>query len=145
MDTKIVYRKHLGLAGFAFALTHLLLSWGPFMSLFKASTWASSGLYPVLAGATAMMIFSLMALISNQYSALALGGKMWRGMLRLGYPALLLVAVHITLLKYSRWMTWAEEGFTSLPSMSLLMTLFIMIILGMRIALEVSLRRQRVS
>lgn len=145
VDTKIVYRKHLGLAGFAFAGAHLLLSWAPFLSLFKTDTWGSSRLYPVLAGTTAMVIFVVMALVSNQYSATALGGKIWRTILRLGYPALLLVALHVTLLKYARWVTWAEEGFTSLPSMSLLMTAFIVIVLVMRMALEVSLRRQRVS
>lgn len=143
VDTKIVYRKHLGLAGFAFAVVHLLLSWSAFTNMLKLETWAAGKAYPAFAGTLGFLIFTVMALISNNYSATTLGGRVWRGILRLGYPALLLVAIHVILLKHSRWQTWAAEGFKTLPSMSLLMTMFIIVVLAMRVALELSLRKQR--
>ena len=40
-DTKIVYRKHLGLVGFAYAVVHLLLSFSALKKLTEAASWQS--------------------------------------------------------------------------------------------------------
>lgn len=142
LDTKIIYRKHLGLMGFAFAVVHLLLSWGAFLNLLKIETWQQQKFWAPLTGLIALTIFTIMALVSNKFSALKLGGKVWRGILRTGYIALLFVFAHVVILKAMRWEAWAKGGFKSLPSTSLLVSIFILLVLLMRIALWASLKKK---
>ncbi len=130
-DAAIVYRKHLGLVGFALAIVHLLLSWDVFLGLFRFVTWQSNGLYPVLTAFLATVIFTVMAAISNELAARVLG-YWWRIILRTGYLALALVLIHVVLLKGTRWVTWWEEGASRPPSASLLVSLFMVIVIVMR-------------
>lgn len=139
-DTKIIYRKHLGLLGFAFGVIHWLLSWGAFQRLFQSATWEGTSYIAPLTGTLALAIFAVMAIISNKYSAMSLGGKTWRAILRTGYIALVLVLIHVFALKSARWLTWYEEGMNTPPSASLLVTIFILIVLLMRVALFFALK-----
>ena len=56
-DWAIIYRKYLGLIGFAFAIAHLLLTWEVFLSLTKLSTWQEGLSSPVVNGGLAIFIF----------------------------------------------------------------------------------------
>lgn len=139
LDTKIIYRKHLGLIGAFFGLAHLGLSLTQVMSIFASNTWTKGIPWNWLTGLGASLIFGVMVVISNQYSALHLGGKNWRGILRTGYLAVILILAHVILLKSGRWLTWYQSGMTSLPSMSLIVTGFMLIVILMRLALGWSL------
>lgn len=141
LDSKIVYRKHLGLVGFAFALVHLGLSFSAFQRLLQLETWQQGAYGPALAGTLALLIFTVMAIISNMYAATKLGGKTWRVILRTGYLALALVFVHVVLLKSARWLTWYQEGIKTLPSVSLIVSVFIVIVIIMRVVLWLSQRK----
>ncbi len=143
VDSKIVYRKHLGLVGFAFGVTHIILSFSALQSLFVGATWQRGIPWPLLTAAVATLIFSIMAAISNQYAARELGGRLWRGILRFGYVAVLLIWAHVVLLKMARWETWFNAGMKTPPSMSLLVTLFITVVLIMRVALWYALKRKK--
>jgi DMSO/TMAO reductase YedYZ heme-binding membrane subunit len=142
-DWAIVYRKFLGLIGFAFALAHLILSWEPFKALFSAATWQAGHAWPALAGVIALVIFTIMALISNSGAARLLGGKAWRHVLRTGYIAVLLVMVHVVLLKSPRWISWYEGGMKTPPAVSLLVTIFMAVVVLMRLLLWVALLRKQ--
>lgn len=142
VDTKIVYRKHLGLIGFAFGLTHVALSYSALLNLFKIETWQKGVMWPIFTGAVATIIFTVMALISNQYAARELGGRAWRGILRTGYIAVILVWAHVVLLKSARWITWWHDGMKTPPAMSIVVTVFMTIVIVMRIALWFSLKKQ---
>jgi DMSO/TMAO reductase YedYZ heme-binding membrane subunit len=135
LDWAIVYRKYLGLIGFAFGLTHLFLSWNVFLSLFSQSTWEKGAMWPALAGAVALGIFAIMALISNAFAARHLGGKIWRYILRAGYLAIIFVWFHVVLLKSARWITWYQGGMKTPPSLSLIVAIFMLIVLLMRLLL----------
>jgi DMSO/TMAO reductase YedYZ heme-binding membrane subunit len=141
LDSKIIYRKHLGLIGFAFGLVHIGLSFPALKRLFEISTWQQGAMWPALTGAIAAVIFAIMTLISNRYMATELGGRLWRAILRTGYLAIIFVWLHVVLLKYERWLTWFEGGMQTLPSMSLLVSIFMFIVVVMRVALWWSLRR----
>lgn len=143
-DWSIVYRKYLGLVGFAYALAHLLLSWGPFLTITNATTWQQGRMWPVLTGLLALIIFAMMAAISNAFSARLLGGRTWRYVLRTGYVALFLVGAHVVLLKSARWLVWYQGGMKTLPSMSLLVTGFIGLVIAMRLLLWWRLSRRAV-
>lgn len=142
-DRFVAYRKYLGLVGFAFAVTHLLLSLSALNSLFtSASIWQAVTSAPGT-GLVAMIIFTIMALISNTKAAILLGGKWWKFILRTGYIAIFLVLIHVILLKSSRWLTWYSEGMETPPSASLLVSIFIVVVLVMRIALWLALINKR--
>lgn len=145
LDHMIVYRKYLGLVGFAFSLTHMLLSFSALQALFKSETWAKGAMWPALAGSMAMIIFAIMALISNRLMALKLGGKVWRGILRAGYLAVALVGAHVVLLKYGRWVAWYQGGMKTWPSSSMVVAVWILVVLVMRIALLIALKTKKVA
>ncbi len=142
-DSKIIYRKHLGLIGFAFAVVHLILSWSAMMDFIQVETWKENAVWAPLTGTVALLIFTIMSLISNRFSALKLGGNNWKLILRTGYFALVLVFLHVVLLKGARWVTWYEGGMKTSPSSSLLVSSFIVIVVLMRIGLWFSLKKQR--
>lgn len=144
VDTKIIYRKHLGLLGFAFGVAHIALSYSALLNLFKAETWQQSSLWAPLTGAVATVIFTIMALISNQFMARELGGASWRFILRTGYAAVLLVLAHVYLLKSARWITWYQGGMETPPSLSLVVSVFMVIVILMRILLWFSLKRKAI-
>lgn len=141
-DPMIRYRKYLGLVGWAYGLAHLVLSFSTLQSLFNFENWQRGAIWPALTGVLATIIFTIMAAISNSKMAQLLGGKVWRATLRSGYIATFLILIHVILLKSARWITWYEGGMKTLPSMSLVVTLFIVFVLLMRVALWVSLKRK---
>ena len=100
MDTKIIYRKHLGLVGLAFGLTHIFLSFGVFTRLFTSQAWQQGIPYGPVTGVLATIIFAIMAIASNQYAAHVLGGVSWRKMLRTGYLGVVLIWLHVFFLKW---------------------------------------------
>ena len=97
LDTKVIYRKYLGLLGFFAALIYTLLLpivrpdyyfYGFFDHL-----WSSD----VLLGAGDMAIFTMMALISNNEAIQTIGPVRWRQLLRLGYVAFFLLVIRAIL------------------------------------------------
>lgn len=145
LDSKIIYRKHLGLVGFAFGVVHVGLSYSVLQKLLLPETWQQSTIWAPLTGLVALLIFTLMALISNRYAATQLGGKFWRLALRTGYIAMMLVFAHVVLLKLARWMTWYNGGMKTLPAMSIIVSGFIILVIIMRVLLWISLKRKQVK
>lgn len=143
VDSKIIYRKHLGLVGFGYGVVHTLLSYQALLNLFKTETWQKQAMWAPLMGLLALVVFTVMALISNQYAAHQLGGKVWRFILRTGYIALLFVFVHVVVLKLARWTTWWQGGMKTLPAMSIIAAVFILVVVIMRILLWFSLHRKK--
>jgi DMSO/TMAO reductase YedYZ heme-binding membrane subunit len=136
LDRKVIYRKHLGLVGFAFGFWHFLLSFSGFEQLRSNS---------MLAGFIALLIFAMMALISNQLATRLLGGKLWRICLRFGFLALFLVVMHVWLLRAHRWWNWLNSGMSSSVSLALLVTMIASGVLLLRLALEISKRKRKKS
>ncbi len=141
-DSLIRYRKHLGLVGFAFACAHMVLSFPAFQALFRPEVWQKGLMWPALTGTLAMVIFTVMALVSNTKMAMLLGGKTWRRILRTGYVAVLFVLAHVVILKSARWITWYENGMQTAPALSLLVSGFMVVVILMRIALWLATRNK---
>lgn len=142
-DKLIVYRKYLGLIGYAFFIAHFVLSFSAFTRLFSIENWEKGGLLAPTTGLIATIIFTVMALISNTFAAAKLGGKMWKFILRTGYIAVIFVTIHVIALRGTRWLTWFQEGMPTPPSMSLLVSIFMLIVLTMRVALWAALKKRR--
>jgi DMSO/TMAO reductase YedYZ heme-binding membrane subunit len=153
-DRKLPYRKYLGLVGYFFVLWHGLNS---LYYYFLANTglekfilhkdwiffnFTINNRIPFILGAASLVIFTLMALISNNYATKKLGGVRWRKLLRVGYIALLFAFVHFTVKNLEIWINWFKDGANTLPQMSSLLALYIVFILLLRIALQISLARK---
>ena len=141
LDSQSIYRRHLGLIGFAFGLVHIGLSQSALFGLFNPETWARGAQWPAFTGMVATVIFTVMALISNTYSIKKLG-RAWRPVLRWGYLALIMVFAHVVLLKSARWITWYNGSMITPPSMSFMVTIFMVLVLVMRVVLLFSLKRR---
>jgi len=142
VDDKIIYRKHLGLIGYAFGLAHVVLSFPALKRLMTSEAWSQTIPWAPLTGLGALVIFTIMALISNKFAAHKLGGKTWRIILRTGYIAIILTWIHVVALKSKYWIRWAEAGFDSWPSLSFVTSVFMLVVVLMRIALWWSVRNK---
>lgn len=156
LDKKVMYRKYLGLTGYFFVVWHALNSL--YFYFFSGSqlkkfdlynTWdvfgiSISNLIAFFLGLTALAVFTFMALISNKYATKRFG-LWWRKLLRLGYFALILALLHFSIKNFSLWVIWFKGGFVELPPMSLILSVYVLFVLGLRIWLAISLMRKNKS
>lgn len=142
-DRFSIYKKYLGLVGFGFAAAHFIIHFQAFTRLFSPTIWQRTFGWVLLSGLVSLLIFTVMALISNNFMARKLGGRNWKLTLRTGYIALLLAGIHVVLLRSDDWASWYSEGMHTLPSLNMLIALFILIVIGMRIALWIALKRKK--
>lgn len=109
LDSKIVYRKYLGLMGYFFAMfyTILVVQGNPILYLYS---FPHNLFEPTVGlGIVAMTIFTVMALISNQKAVGLLGGKNWKTILGLGYVAYALLVMRGILLDGYLWIEWFSD------------------------------------
>lgn len=135
-DSKIVYRKYLGVVGYASALTYsiLLIFLEPERYMYG---WPGELLKPdVLLGLTAMSIFTLMALVSNNTAIKLLGPHVWREILHLGYLGYGLLVIRAVYLDHAAWAAWFTAP-TPLPPFRLTLSLFACSVILLRAAVAV--------
>ena len=140
LDSKILYRRDLGLNGFYFVAIHGFYSFlfSRFIPWFKY--FESDRLLAFVPAVISLLIFLGMALISNKYAAQKLGSEKWRALLRVGYIAFILGAAHAALWGFDDWQEWFGTG--SLPPISLVITVFVGFVLLLRIALWLALKKR---
>lgn len=151
LDSKVVYRKYFGLLGYFSALAYTLLLpivqperyWYGFFENF----WTSD----FLLGLSAMGIFTMMAVISNDRAMMAIGPVRWRNLLRLGYVAFFLLVVRAALnesnaigadLKPELWGQYLQS-FQTLPPTRLLFSVVGITVVFLRLAVEFDKWRKR--
>lgn len=140
-DKQIIYRKYLGITGFAFASVHTIISLFFLPTHFSFPTHFLDDWLPFLAGLVALIILTYMASISNNQAIKKLGGKTWRKLMRItGYTALILTITHLTLLKYPGWLRWLRK-INKLPPLSLIAFIFAISVLLLRLALWLSKKK----
>lgn len=161
-DTKIIYRKHLGLVGFAFALAHGGLSLFYYLGHAPAGSDGSgafelehvwqypgftlSNLWAFTAALAAMLIFLMMAAISNAYALHELGGRRWRFLLRIGYLAYFLAVIHFSIKNIPAWIAaLGRSPEPSLPPLNFIIFCFAFFVFGLRLALWWVLRIQEAA
>ncbi len=139
-DSKLRYRKQLGLLGYYFALAHSLTLLWRFPRYIQEIPQAY--LNPeALLGLTAMAIWTFMAIISANWAMRVLG-RNWRRALRLGYIAYGLLVIRAYLILGDTWREWLSDPVT-LPHPRLLLTCFALAVILLRVLLEVALRRKK--
>lgn len=143
LDTKIVYRKYLGIIGAVLGLIHIIVIIFTQQARFDADYFLKEHLWTFLAGLVAIMIFTVMVFLSNNYSIRELGSKNWRRTLRYtGYLAFLLVFIHYVLVVWPFWKRWWTAFDPWLPPLSFLTAVFMALVLFFRLSLAIALWRR---
>lgn len=143
-DTKIVYRKYLGLAGFAFLVVHVFVSSYTLGHAFPFFEMLEDVQISLLTGLGGLVLFTLMAVISNKYSAIELGGTQWRFFLRsFGYAGYALAMVHVAIRSFADWQKYASAWTDTLPPLSLLGFIFALAVMLLRGILWARLRKPK--
>jgi DMSO/TMAO reductase YedYZ heme-binding membrane subunit len=136
VDTKIIYRKHLGLVGLLYAILHVIVTTTLLPHKFAFPEWIYIHKPSFIFGTIALAIFLIMAIMSRRHIINQLGGKTWRALLSYGgYTAFILVMAHFALLKYNGWIGWFRTREPFLPPLSLLEIIFATAVIILRIAL----------
>ena len=139
-DTKLSYRKHLGLVGFGLGLAHYILTVGFFDGRFQLG-WIVNANPAIWLAEIALLIFLIMAALSLFELSMIkkFGSEGWHKFLRLtGYTALILIAYHLITLKYNMWFKWLQTFDPAIPPLSLIAAVFIIFVLILRLALYFS-------
>lgn len=142
LDTKIAYRKYLGLVGFWLALAYsaLLVGVAPEKYAHGLPTHFFSA--DVLLGISAMALLTYMALISNQWAMKWLGALRWRKHLRIGYLAYALLVARAVVVEKQLWLDWLQSS-GELPPPRLLVTIFAVSVVCLRAFVLVSSWRRK--
>lgn len=112
LDSKVVYRKQLGLMAYFVALFYSLCVVVQHPSVYLFSFPENLLTLEVGLGVLAMAIFTLMTIISNNAAARWLGGKLWKGILGFGYIAYALLVIRALFLDAVLWQEWLATGET---------------------------------
>lgn len=139
VDRMLKYRRQLGVCGYFFALIYSLTLLVRFPDRYNLLNPTFLLEAEAVFGLVAMSIFTIMAVISENYALRLMGPVLWRRTLRSGYFALLLLIVRAYLVEGEIWSNWLNQ-LNTLPPPRLLLTIFAIGVLFLRFCLELSLR-----
>lgn len=146
LDTKIGYRKYLGLMGYWFALLYSFSLFVVDPDRYFFGFFENFFSVDFMLGLTAMALFTFMALISNDAAMRAMGPHTWRRSMRVGYLAWFLLALRAYFIENALWVHWflTLRGF---PPPRMLLSALVVLVILFRISIEVSkyLRRQHMQ
>lgn len=138
LDKMLVSRRGFGVVGYFFALAYSI------SLLFVNEDRYLYGFLENLAsmdfvlGLLAMMIFTIMALISNNWSIRKLGPVRWKIILRFGYLAYALLIIRAIVLEKDSWVLWFQSP-NGLPPIRIFVSLFATLVIVCRILMIFSL------
>ena len=138
----LALRKYYGLAGFWTglihgAVTHLAL---PAVGLHPERKGVTA--HSDAPGLAALILFGLMAVLSNSRAVKRMGGNAWRKTLRYGgYAGLILAGAHAVILKGASWRKYFRTFDSVLPSLSLPVAALAAAAIILRLAVWVSQTR----
>jgi DMSO/TMAO reductase YedYZ heme-binding membrane subunit len=136
--TRLSYRKYFGLVGYYLALLYsfMLLFVDPARYFFGFSSHVFSADF--ILGLLAMAIFSLMALVSNNWWMRKLGPGHWRLILRMGYLAYGMLIIRAVILEGGIWLKWFLH-FDGLPPARLIVSVFAIAVILLRLMMALSI------
>lgn len=145
-DRYLMYRKHFGIVGFIYAAMHFGLS------LLLVQKWVGLPAFfanpktpfPFTTGLISLLVLAFMTVISHRLAIRYLGGPLWRALLRGGYLAIIFAVLHTAARKGEVWWLWVTgQANYILPPMGLLVFVAMIVVLGLRVGMEIDIRRKR--
>lgn len=138
----IPYKKYFGLSGLSFAIIHVTSTTGFLEYYFPTPNFFLENILSIILSTTALIIFLLMASISNQFALEKL--KHWqRKIFHFGFLAYILIIFHFAILKYQIWIDWFKTFDPPMPSLTLLLVIFGLFVIGIRVAKNVSIKKSK--
>lgn len=137
LDTKIAYRKYLGLVAFYWMLAYSLSLAFLYSDIYIFGFWENISSWDMILGITSMLIFFMLVVISRDSMMIKIGPKKWRKLMRLGYLAWLLLAIRAYLIEKDLWHSYMEsmEGF---PPPRILLSLLVIAVILFRLSIDFS-------
>ncbi len=144
-DHYILFRKHLGVSGFAIVTIHAFFSLVVMRSEFPLFTYYldSKNIASFLFALTSFAYFAFMTSISNNYAVHEIGGQRWRRLLRFGYIAYIFAIIHFGVKGLPWWIKWIQGGMHGFPPLGLILFIFALFVPYFRLVLEIALRQQK--
>lgn len=138
LDTKLAYRKEIGLLGYYLAVTYsvLLMITVPERYLNGFSTHILS--WDFILGLSALAILTAMALVSVNKIMMKVTPAVGRKILRFGYVAYFLLIVRAIILEHDIWLSWIAN-YNGLPPARLLVTFFSSFVIILRIMMAIGI------
>lgn len=130
----LVYRKPLGLAGFAFGLLHGLVAFfntygGDLLFTFSE---ANKNFLPAVYGTVALLILVALAITSTPGAIKKLGFANWKTLQRTGYIAMVFIILHFALLGNGYFLNSTFGKAVFIFGITVLVAKVIVIVLGMK-------------
>jgi sulfoxide reductase heme-binding subunit YedZ len=119
-------RRAIGIAGFVFAATHILLALG---LVFGWQLAAVLGAFPILISIPAALILLAMTLTSSDWAVQKLGMGSWKTLQMLIYPAFVLILAHFMLQSNGLFAKTQAGTFVNLAEVAVLALSIVAIIL----------------
>ncbi|MFZ5845165.1 MAG: ferric reductase-like transmembrane domain-containing protein [Patescibacteria group bacterium] len=110
-DPWLIYRKELGIVGFAFALLHALVSFFFLPDRFPLAGYFGWGFTPFLLGLSSLLLLIALFILSFEGVSRQIEKEAWwRWQYRGVRIAALLLFLHLVIMKYPGWLTWFTKG-----------------------------------
>lgn len=111
-------RKELGLVAFGLAIAHVIASL-MLQNHFKIPDFYLRIIYPLIFGIIAICVWGYMTYISRSSKIKEIGSAVWIKRLSFsGKIAFLAIFLHLTLMKYSGWITWFKGQTKQTPELA---------------------------
>ncbi|MEX0896010.1 MAG: ferric reductase-like transmembrane domain-containing protein [Patescibacteria group bacterium] len=141
LDSKLKYRKQIGILGYYFALVHIVTIFIRFPDTYIHNFPSWMARPDAILGILAMFILTYMAIISTDYGTHK-AGKYFRPLLRTGYIAYGLLVVRAYLIQNETWFEWLNT-LDSLPPPRLILTIFAIGVISLRIIMQLHIHLKR--
>lgn len=142
---RLAYRKQLGVIGFAYGLTHAVISLFFLKPVFIFPASLFQNPIPFVFSTLTIILFAVMTIVSNFGIPQKIGAQTWRKILRSGYIGIVFLMIHFGILSLSEWKLWFLFSKPILPPISLLLFIFSTFVLILRLALFISLKKRKTS
>lgn len=133
-DSKIIYRKYLGIVGFVYAVFHAALTLYLLSSRFNIVTYFLSpeNVVAFTAALISLLLLTFLTLISHHAAIDYFGGKNWKVLMRFSYIAFVAAMVHFFLKTGDDVLKWVFSG-SIFPPIAATMVIFAILVLLLRI------------
>lgn len=135
LDSKLTYRKYLGLVGYFFLLLYAILLILGQAELFLEAPYAGFDSLSFQLLCAALLVLCGMTLVGNNEKLFRAQPKVWRNLLRAGYVIYAFWVSRSLLLDGAAWNVWGQGGSAYvLPPPSLLITILALLVIAFRLS-----------
>lgn len=132
-DSKIIYRKYLGIVGFVYAVIHAALTLYLLSARFNLVTYflSPNNIVAFTAALISLLLLTFLTLISHQGAIEYFGGKNWKVLMRFSYVAFATAMVHFFLKTGDVVLEWIFSG-SIFPPIAATMIIFAILVILLR-------------